>query len=152
MGRAADGPGKLSGAIWSRPEGSTGEAYGEQAFRCLLAVEQERAKRSTRPFFLLLIDLKERSRPSARMDSMTGAALFASLLRALRETDFVGWYCQGLVVGAVLTQFEKAAGARIAHVVVQRVRVELRLRLVPDALERLQFRVYQRPAGLKPGK
>src|SRR5262245_3309374 len=110
--------------------------YGEEAFRYLLAVEQERSKRSTCPFFLLLIDMKERTGTNAGIDSMMAAALFDSLSRGLRETDFIGWYCDGRIVGAVLTQFERMPGAKAAHLVVQRVRTVLAHGLTPDALER----------------
>ena len=131
------------------PESQQGEAYNEEAFRYFLAVEGERSKRSTRPFLVLLFDLKEQAGTDAGIDSVMAAKLFAGLSHRLRETDFMGWYCEGRVVGAVLTQFEKAAGTKIAHLVVQRVLGELRRSLTPDALERLRTRVYQRPDGLK---
>jgi hypothetical protein len=125
------------------------EAYSEEVFRYFLAVEQERSKRSTRPFLLLLFELKKQTETPDSFDAALAAALFSGLSRRLRETDFVGWYREGRVIGAVLTQFSKGPGTKVAYLVVQRVLSELGRCLPPDALERLQMRVYQRPNGLK---
>ena len=130
-------------------EGRQGASYDEEAFRYFLAVEQERSKRSTRPFLLLLFDLKELPGTETGFDAVEADTLFAGLSCRLRETDFVGWYCERSVIGVVLTQFSKVPGSNIAHLVVQRVFGELRHRLTPALLERLQMRVYQRPNGLK---
>ncbi len=124
-------------------------AYNEEAFRYFLAVEHERSKRSNRPFLLLLFDLKKKPGTADSFDAAMAATLFVGLSRRLRETDFVGWYCEGRVIGAVLTQSTKAPGTNVAHVVVQRILGELRHSLAPEARARLQMRVYQRPNGLK---
>src|SRR5437879_6907293 len=73
-------------------EGRLGQAYNEQAFRYLLAIERMRSERSGCPFLLLLIDLKEQEGASARLDSMVANNLFSELWLCLRETDCVGWY------------------------------------------------------------
>ena len=136
--------------VWSRPRDAAGEAHGEETFRHLLAIEEERSRRSSNPFFLLLIGMKEQTGQDAGIDAMLAAALFASLSRGLRESDFIGWYCQGRIVGAVLVQVEKAPSAKAAQMAVQRVRAEMEHTVSPNAVERLQIRVYRRPAGLKP--
>jgi hypothetical protein len=124
-------------------------AYSEEVFRTFLAVEQERSKRSTRPFLLLLFELKKQPGTAAGFDAAMAAALFLGLSRRLRETDIVGWHREGRVIGAVLTQFSTGPGTKIAYLVVQRVLGELGRCLPPDALKRLQLHVYQRPNGLK---
>ena len=126
-------------------ESRLGQAYNQEAFRYFLAVERKRSKRSTRPFLLLLLDLREQSGVAMHIDPLMAATLFSGLSRCLRETDVLGWYREGRVIGAVLTQFEERPGTGIAHVVVQRVRRALQ-GLPSDALRRLQTRVYQRPA------
>src|SRR5207249_10194531 len=73
-------------------EGRLGEAYNEEAFRYFLAIERKRSERSGRPFLLLLVDLKEQSGVTVRIDPMVAPKLFSALWLCLRETDCVGWY------------------------------------------------------------
>jgi hypothetical protein len=64
----------------------------------------------------------------------------------LRETDFIGWYREGMVAGAVLTQLAEIPGANAADRVRQRVTDGLFKSLPPDVIERCQARIYQLPA------
>jgi hypothetical protein len=136
-------------SIGTQVEGDAVESYGEDAFLHLVAIERKRTERSNRPFLLLLLDLKHHVGPDADIAPSLAAQLFAGLARCLRETDFVGWYRQGQVLGAVLTHFEDRAVTEIARVVTERLRVELRGILPPAALQLVQVRAYQRPPGLK---
>lgn len=130
-------------------EGRLGQAYNEEAFQHLLVIELKRSERSNRPFLLLLLDLKEQSGTDRDITPQVATKLFSGLACCLRETDFVGWYREGRVVGAVLTQFEDTLRTEIAHVVDQRVREALRGALPSNALDRLQVRAYRRPPSLK---
>jgi hypothetical protein len=135
------------GALESPP----GRAYNEEAFRYFLAVERKRSKRSARPFLLLLLGLEEPSGMAMDLDPVTTAKLFSGLSQCLRETDFLGWYREGRVVGAVLTLFEESPGADMAQMVVQKVRRTLHAGLPPRALHRLHVRVYRRPPNRNAG-
>src|SRR2546427_11929887 len=85
-------------------EGRLGHAYNEEAFRYFLAIERKRSERSNRPFLLLLVDLKKQQGMTARIDADVAARLFSGLWLCLRETDCVGWFREGRVAGALLTQ------------------------------------------------
>ena len=50
----------------------------------------------------------------AKLTDATAAALFGGLGACVREVDFVGWYREGYVAGAVLTQGGNASGERTA--------------------------------------
>jgi hypothetical protein len=130
-------------------DGTASGAYNEAAFRYFLALEQKRADRANRRFLLLLIDLNVRQM-SVRIEPDVVRRLFTNLTRYLRETDFVGWYHEGRVVGAVLTQHTAEPGSDAWRVVAGRVTRALGESLSADAAESVQVRVHQLPSDLKP--
>jgi hypothetical protein len=130
-------------------EDRVGWAYNEETFQYLVSIEFKRSERSKRPFLLLLLDLKEQTGADKNIAPEVAAKLVSCLACCLRETDFVGWYREGRVVGAVLTQFQKSLGTEGSQVVGQRVRDALRGSLPLSALDRLEIRAYQRPPGVK---
>jgi PleD family two-component response regulator len=124
-----------------------GQAYNEEAFLYFLAIERKRSERSGHPFALLLVDVKEQSGGSACIDITVARELFSGLLLCLRETDFIGWYREERVAGALLAELGHEPGAKLARVVIQRVSAVLCERLSSDIARRLQVRIYQYPAA-----
>jgi hypothetical protein len=124
-----------------------GQAYNEEAFRYFLDIERKRSEASRRPFLLLLVDLKKVRGSSSRFSERSSDRLFSQLSLSLRETDFVGWYRDGRVAGAVLTQRPDMQDARVSRNVAQRVKDALRAQLDRETSDRLQVRVYQIPSG-----
>jgi len=128
------------------PDGC-GPVYNEEAFRYFLQIERNRASRSNSRFLLLLVDLTRDEQQSADFDSTTSVKVFASMLPCLRETDFIGWYRQGRVASAVLTQVGDTQGVEVSNLVASRVRAAVGQKLPSSVSERLQVRVYQVPAS-----
>jgi hypothetical protein len=126
-------------------EGRLGQAYNEQAFRYFLAIERKRSERSGRPFLLLLVDLKEQSGVSVRIDPMVATKLFSALWLCLRETDCIGWYREERVAGAVLTELGDRRPTEVFCQIGQRISERLYERLLSDVARRLRVRVYQHP-------
>jgi hypothetical protein len=126
-------------------EGLCGEAHNEEAFQYLLWIERKRSERSGRTFLLMLVGLTETPGVSARIDPTVAAALFSGLRLCLRETDFAGWYREGRVAGAVLTESRNRPGTDVSRLVGQRVSGVLCARLPSDVARRLRVRVYQEP-------
>jgi len=122
-----------------------GQAYNEQAFRYFLAIERKRSERSGHPFLLLLVDLKEQEGASARLDSMVANNLFSNLRLCLRETDFVGWYREERVAGAVLIELGDRRPTEVSRLIGQRVSERLYARLPSGVARRLQVCIYQHP-------
>src|SRR5688572_1911206 len=94
-----------------------GHAYNEEAFRYLLAVQQRRAERSDRPFLLLLVDLEQDEGLGVRIEPAIARRIFASLWRALREADVIGWYREERTAGAVLTQLGPVPADEMSQII-----------------------------------
>jgi len=134
-------------------DGAACEAYNEDAFRYFLAVERKRAERSSRSLLLLLVDKK--STDSTPSDAMTGiepsvaSKLFSALSRSVRDVDFVGWYREPHVAGALLTQGADIPGDDAFQRIHERVNGALTDCLPPHAASALQVRVLQLRPGIK---
>ena len=125
-------------------DGAGTAAYGEEAFRYLLGLERKRAGRSGRPFLLLLVDLKK-TLDDPEMGADAANWVFSGLAASLRDTDFVGWYREGRVAGAVLAQLSDAGDSDIAQIVRDRVQEKLLAHVPASIAHRLQTRVFQLP-------
>jgi len=72
----------------------------EGSFQDMLTLERRRAERSRKPFVLMLLS-------SDVLNGSTGKALFEAsqaLIPAIRETDLIGWYQMGDVLGIIFTE------------------------------------------------
>jgi hypothetical protein len=121
-----------------------GEAYNEEAFQYFLEVERKRSEISNRPFLLMLIEFNRHPAGiNPEIDVVTAGKLFSILQRCLRETDFVGWYRERRVAGAVLTQHGEPDRDDLSEVVRRRVGDALEEHFPPDRPGGLRVRVYQ---------
>jgi len=105
--------------------------YDERLFQHLLAIERKRSERSGRPLLLVLITNHE-APESEHLNSQTALAIFRALQHILREVDFVGWYQEGQIVGAVLTTsagLNRLSARDVQQGVCDRISVALRQRL-----------------------
>ena len=131
-------------------EGRWGQAYNEEAFRYFLAIERKRSERSGRPFLLLLVHLKEQPGVGARINPTVALKLFSGLWFHLRDSDFVGWYREQRVAGALLTELGYGPRTDVSRLIGQRVTEVLCERLPADIARRLQVGVYQHPEPGRP--
>ncbi len=120
-----------------------GEAYNEEAFHFLLSIERKRYERSNRPFVLALIELESPSGQSHRMDPAISACVFDGLSRSLRETDVLGWYRDGRIVGAMLTHLGDGAPEDVSRELSARMTQTLRADLPPHVGDQLKVRLFQ---------
>ena len=125
------------------PDGSS-EAYNEEAFQYFLELERRRAEISHRPFLLMLVEFgKHPAGLTPDIDLVTARKLFAVLRACLRETDFIGWYRDGRVAGAVLTQHSEPNREDLSGTVRQRVSDALDKLYPPGRPGNFQVRVYE---------
>ena len=127
-------------------DNEVGAAYSEEVFRYFLEIERKRAEFSSRPLLLLLVDFQA-SPAQGRTDSDSSDRVFEALTDCLRDTDFVGWYHQSRVIGAVLTQRAEAPTADATRQVTDRVNRRLLATLPAGIAHRLQIRVFQLTQG-----
>lgn len=80
----------------------------ETGFRHALGLESKRAERSGNPALLLLFDLGVADRTNGN-SLVLAERVITALLSVTRETDFIGWYAERTVLGAVFTELSPAA-------------------------------------------
>jgi hypothetical protein len=122
-------------------DGGQGKAHNEEAFRYLLAVERKRASRWRRSFLLLLIRLKKQPGDSGRIPPAVAARIFAGLWLGVRDVDFIGWFREERVIGAVLMQGARSPETEVASRVGQRITETLCRIVTKDIACRLHVRV-----------
>jgi exopolysaccharide biosynthesis polyprenyl glycosylphosphotransferase len=92
---------KATSAVGSLLEGRD-EVLQEESFRSMLTLERRRAERSRKPFVLMLLDA------SAFVEEKTAdrfmSRVRSALLKSTRETDLIGWYEKGIVLGVIFTE------------------------------------------------
>ena len=93
----------------------------EGVFHSLLTYERRRAERSRKPFVLMLLD--------ANLEDGTAAKILKRavdvVLATKRETDLVGWYKQGVILGVIFTEVSMEGQPSITEVL--RTKVETAL-------------------------
>ena len=122
--------------------GWAGKAYNEHAFRHFLSIERSRANQSACWFLLVLVSLKRPPGSDIDLAPSISAALFSGLGLCVREVDFVGWFREDRVAGAVLAQGKKPT-VEVTRIVRKRITEVLCNHLPLLLRQRLQVRVVQ---------
>ena len=118
--------------------------WDESAFRYLLAIEAERARRAATPLCVVVVDAGgavTASNGRTRRPGVEAAGLAPALARCLRESDLVGWHRANRRAAALLTETD--AGPETAHLVGAKVERALGARLPAELARRLRVRVYR---------
>jgi lipopolysaccharide/colanic/teichoic acid biosynthesis glycosyltransferase len=108
-----------------------------QAFRRMVAFERKRSERSRKPFMLLLLDMGEQL--ASEKNRKTLEQIFAALALSSRETDIIGWYAEGCVVGVVFTEIALGGSDSIPGAIIERVTSALRANLNSAQFDQLSF-------------
>jgi lipopolysaccharide/colanic/teichoic acid biosynthesis glycosyltransferase len=93
---------RVSGPNYSRHSDGADleELLAENVFHSLLTLERRRAERSRKPFVLMLLD--------ANLENGTAQEILRQavdiVVASKRETDLVGWYKQGAILGVIFTE------------------------------------------------
>jgi len=96
------------------------DSLDERAFHRTISAEQRRANRSHKSFLLLLLDI---GGPTiSKDDQLTLGRIQSALSLKLRETDVVGWYEEGCVVGIIFTEIASHSKSSLPAIVTARVR------------------------------
>jgi hypothetical protein len=118
-------------------------AYNQEAFRYLLESESKRSERSGHFCQILIVYSTDAQGRIVQMDSHVAKTVMAALPRGLRETDYIGWYRDGRIVGAVLTVLVQESMAQVSTHLQSRLLEIIRAKLSVEETSRLQIRVCQ---------
>ncbi len=102
----------------------------ENEFRRMLAIERKRSERTDAPFLLMLADCGDSGIQDA--DSTMLEAIGTTLLQHSRDTDIIGWYQEGIILGALFTGLEANQRNSVLGTVASRMRTLLESNLTPD--------------------
>jgi lipopolysaccharide/colanic/teichoic acid biosynthesis glycosyltransferase len=90
--------------------------FKEETFHAMLTHERRRAERSRKPFVLILLDLH--AVPKKDSGAASIERLTSVVCEATRETDLIGWYEEGLILGVIFTEVTlegKNPAAEVLH-------------------------------------
>lgn len=132
---------RLSEAMKGMASLSQSGAYNQETFRYLLEGEEKRSERSGRFYQILLVYRTDTQGRIVQMDSHVAKTVMAALSRSLRETDYIGWYRDGRIVGAVITVLVQESMAQMSSHLQKRLVETLRAELGVEETSRLQIRV-----------
>ena len=122
---------------------SESDAYNQEVFRHILATESKRSERSGRFCLILLVYGTDAQGRIVKMNSHVAKTVIAASSRSFRETDYIGWYRDGRIVGAVLTVLAKESMAQVSTHLQPRLVETLRAELGIEEFRRLQIRACQ---------
>ena len=126
-------------------------AYNQEAFRYLLERESKRSERSGRFCQILLVYSTDEHGRILQMNFDVAKIVVAAASRSFRETDYIGWYSDGRIVGAVLTVLAHESMALVPTQLQPRLVEFLGAELAIEEFSRLQILVCQpHEAGLEP--
>ncbi len=117
-----------SGSPFDAISGGDRDVLNEPMFRRMLAIERKRTERSKEPFLLMLLDAG--SQAGSEMNGTTLATMATSLLASSRETDIVGWYKEGTIVGVMFTGLVVSDKNSILSTILSRVKSMFRDELI----------------------
>ena len=99
-------------------------ALSEETFHAMLTRERQRAERSRKPVVLILLD------SHAIPESESGAAFLERVTsvvsNATRETDIIGWYEDGLILGVLFTEVNLNGKSPVTEFLRSKVMIALR--------------------------
>jgi hypothetical protein len=109
--------------------------FQEAAFHDMLLLERRRAERSRKPFVLMLLDA------AAFLEGGTAETVMASvtsvIFKSTRETDLVGWYEDGLILGVIFTEVSLEGGTPITDILRSKIVNALDAELTAERTTRL---------------
>src|SRR5579864_1989911 len=91
----------------------------EKSFHKMISSERRRTERSHKPFLVMLLDMGDETPDSNHGNGLGRIVNVLSL--ATRETDAVGWYKNGLVVGVMFTEVDAEEKKHILNTMLARV-------------------------------
>ncbi len=123
----------------------TREILSEGMFRKVLRWERKRAERYQKSFLLMLLDA---SQPLLTdKGEKTLPAILGALSRSTRETDMVGWYHEGTVLGVLFTEICEAERRSLENLLRAGIIESLRAKLGVELADWIRISFHFFPEG-----
>ena len=136
---------RISGAkvhrLASQAEGVLPGVSSEEAFHVILKLERRRAERSGKPFILMLLDAHQENGTARAILRQTLAVLTSST----RETDPMGWYRDGAILGVIFTEVGNDEIGLIAETLRAKIRSNLQQQLGSETTEKIAVSLHVFP-------
>ncbi len=118
------------------------EILPEEEFRRILCWERKRAERSCRCFLLMLLHVE--GILQAKQNQRALSEIVSALCCSTRETDLVGWYQEGTVLGVIFTDFPDENRNTLLKLTRAKVIASLRANLGPKQADQghISFHVF----------
>lgn len=117
------------------------ELLVESVFQSMLTLERRRAERSRKPFVLMLLD--------ANLENGTANVILRQavdvVLASKRETDLVGWYKQGAILGIIFTEVTVNGSTPITEVLRAKMETAFVKHLGQDRANKIAISVHMFP-------
>jgi lipopolysaccharide/colanic/teichoic acid biosynthesis glycosyltransferase len=117
--------------------------FHEEAFHSMLTLERRRAERSRKPFVLMLLDA------GAFVETGTADNVMLSVtsvvLKSTRETDLIGWYKNGVILGVIFTEISSESEIPITEILHSKVVDALLAELSREITSKLSMTVHLFP-------
>jgi len=112
-------------------------ALSEKEFHRMISLERKRTERSRKPFLLMLLDMGDQI---SVYKGESGLSKILNLLSLVtRETDFLGWYKDDLVVGVMFTDIDLEDKNHILKTVLTRLSSTLQDNLSGEQFTQLRI-------------
>ena len=115
----------------------------EDAFHYLLKAEAKRSQRSGQNYHILLVYRSQAQGSITPMHVYVSGVVLDALAQSLRETDYIGWYREGQVIGGVLTVVGQDSIAEVFKRVQQRMKEVLIAKLGSEESQCFHLRLCQ---------
>lgn len=119
----------LDNSLFS-PKYGDREILNEEGFRRRIAVERKRTERSREPFLLMLLESSDQQSQPKHLAVLEKMIL--AVAPTTRETDAIGWYRDGSVIGVLFTGLSDEEKLTSRTIILNRVTTRLREQL-PDS-------------------
>lgn len=121
------------------------EVLTQHSFRRRIMVERKRSERSKEGVLLVLIDAGKRADNAAKGNVCVSDQIIAAMLQTMRDTDVIGWYEEGTVVGMILTEIDSTIRSVAISSILHRVNGALAEHLPFDQVSQISISFYMFP-------
>ncbi len=130
-------------------EVSTRMILSEDAFSSMLYLERRRAERGQKRYVLLLVDVKDAI--SDKQKSRTIELIGQTICSVTRETDLIGWYVYGHILGVIATEIGRATSVEVRAKMSQKFRAAFLEALGPNKASRISLSFHFYPEETEDG-